>query len=157
MPLRSLRPLAVVPLAALVVIACSGGASGPSGPPGSDGSSPGPASPAKTGRSPDGGPAGSGGGSGGPPFPGGGDPPPRALLQAVSADAAARAGVGPAAVSLVGARAVEWPDGSLGCPQPGMVYTQAIVAGWQIVVRAADRDYDYRVVAADRFRLCTSR
>jgi hypothetical protein len=31
-------------------------------------------------------------------------------------------------------QAVTWPDGSLGCPQPGRVYTQALVPGWRITV-----------------------
>jgi hypothetical protein len=76
------------------------------------------------------------------------------IVEPVRADAATRAGVDPATVEVVTADATEWNDGSLGCPEPGMVYTQAIVSGWHVVVRAGGREYDYRVTGPGRFRLC---
>lgn len=76
------------------------------------------------------------------------------IVEPVRADVATRAGVDPTAVEVVTAEAVEWSDGSLGCPQPGMVYTQAIVSGWRVVVRAGGRDFDYRVTGPGQFRLC---
>lgn len=42
------------------------------------------------------------------------------------------------------AEQVEWPDGSLGCPQPGMEYTQAIVPGYRIEVAVHGEVMDYR-------------
>lgn len=33
------------------------------------------------------------------------------------------------------AEAVDWPDGSLGCPEPGMMYTQMITPGYRVVLR----------------------
>ncbi len=38
---------------------------------------------------------------------------------------------------------VTWPDGSLGCPQPGMRYTQALVSGSLIVLEANGLFYEY--------------
>lgn len=35
------------------------------------------------------------------------------------------------------AEAVTWSDGSLGCPQPGRMYTQALVPGYRFVLEYA--------------------
>jgi hypothetical protein len=37
-------------------------------------------------------------------------------------------------VELVSAERVTWPDGALGCPEPDMMYTQALVDGYRIVL-----------------------
>ena len=47
-----------------------------------------------------------------------------------------------------------WNDGSLGCPEPGHFYTQALVEGWQAVVRAGTTLYDYRGAGMTTFKLC---
>jgi hypothetical protein len=39
--------------------------------------------------------------------------------------------------------AVQWPNGALGLPEPGMMYTQAIVDGHRIVLRAEGRSFVY--------------
>ena len=44
--------------------------------------------------------------------------------------------------------AVTWNDGSLGCPEPGMFYTQALVDGYHVILQAGDEELDYRVSAA---------
>jgi hypothetical protein len=59
------------------------------------------------------------------------------------ADAAARAGVGPADVVVVIHEDVTWPDGSLGCPQPDQFYTQALVPGYRVVVEAGGEQFHY--------------
>lgn len=43
-------------------------------------------------------------------------------------------GADPDAIELVVAESVVWPDGSIGCPEPGMMYTQALVEGYRIVL-----------------------
>lgn len=48
--------------------------------------------------------------------------------------AAADAGVPAEDVEVVSAEEVTWRDGALGCPEPGMSYTQALVEGFRIVV-----------------------
>lgn len=40
--------------------------------------------------------------------------------------------VDPAAVQVVGSRAVTWRDGAIGCPREGFFYTQALVDGHRI-------------------------
>jgi hypothetical protein len=79
---------------------------------------------------------------------------PQDLLSAVIADAADRTGVAPQEIVVVRGEAVVWPDGSLGCPIPGEVYTQATVDGFWIVLSAAGSDHDYRATAAGYFKLC---
>lgn len=90
------------------------------------------------------------------PPPSGGAVPgavPDDVLASVVDAAAAETGVDPADVVVVSAEAVTWGDGSLGCPQPGMMYTQALVDGYRVVVEAGGRELDYRVGNGEP-RLC---
>ena len=48
-----------------------------------------------------------------------------------------------AVIDIASVEEVDWPDGSIGCPQPDMVYTQAIVNGMRIVLRSGNVDYLY--------------
>jgi hypothetical protein len=45
-------------------------------------------------------------------------------------------------LALVNKEHVEWNDGSLGCPQPGMMYTQAIVPGYRLTFGDGTRTYN---------------
>jgi hypothetical protein len=65
------------------------------------------------------------------------------LVQAAIADLVERTGAEPDEIGVVSVEEVDWPDGSIGCPQPGMVYTQAIVNGTEIVLRFDGTDYSY--------------
>ena len=60
-------------------------------------------------------------------------------------------------VTVQSAEPVTFPDGSLGCPVPGMAYTQHVVDGYKIVALAAGTTYDYRGTAPGKFRLCSPR
>ena len=84
-----------------------------------------------------------------------GEVPPE-LLQPVVADAASRAGVDASAVEVITAQEMMWPDGSLGCAEPGGIYTQAVVPGFWVVVEAGGNAYDYRLDDRGFFKLCTS-
>jgi hypothetical protein len=79
---------------------------------------------------------------------------PADVLAPLVADAAQRANVGPDEVAVVSATFVTWSDGSWGCPEPGVQYTQALVDGWQVVLEAAGQRFDYRTVGPGRFRIC---
>ena len=79
---------------------------------------------------------------------------PAELLASIVADAAERSGVDPDAIDVISTEAVTWNDGSLGCPEPGMSYTMALVDGYHLILRAADEELDYRATAAGGFRLC---
>jgi hypothetical protein len=65
------------------------------------------------------------------------------FVEAATADLAQRLGVDPDEIVLVNFREMTWPDGSLGCPEPGMSYTQALVDGYQIALLHEDRLFDY--------------
>ena len=82
---------------------------------------------------------------------------PSELRQSVIADAASRSGVDSSAVTVKSAEAVTWPDGSLGCPQPGVMYTQMIVPGYRVVLLANGKEYDYRAGQKGSFQLCVAR
>jgi hypothetical protein len=79
---------------------------------------------------------------------------PQAILETILKEVAALARVGPDQVAIERAESVVWNDGSLGCPEPGMAYTQALVKGYWVVVEAAGKKYDFRVGSAGSFRLC---
>ena len=64
-------------------------------------------------------------------------------IQAAVADLAGREGVDPASVQVVDVREVTWSDGSLGCPQPGVNYTQALVNGQLVVLDVGGRRFEY--------------
>ena len=57
------------------------------------------------------------------------DPALRTLVDQAVADLATRLKIDASSIVTVSAQAMEWPDGSLGCPQPGMLYTQVMVDG----------------------------
>lgn len=46
-------------------------------------------------------------------------------------------GLAPETLTLLTAEPVEWPDASLGCPQPGMLYAQVITPGWRVTFQDA--------------------
>jgi hypothetical protein len=77
-----------------------------------------------------------------------------ALTDTVLDDATRRTGLAKSALVVEDAVAVTWPDGSLGCPQPGMMYTQALVPGYRIRVRAGDELLDYHASRRGSFALC---
>jgi hypothetical protein len=79
---------------------------------------------------------------------------PGDILNAVLDDAAQRLGVAPDALVVTRAEAVTWNDGALGCPEPGMFYTQALVDGYWIVVEGDGQSLDYRVQGSGFFRVC---
>ena len=79
---------------------------------------------------------------------------PQDLLDAVLDDLVERMGVDRAAITVERSGAVIWRDGSLGCPQPGMMYTQALVPGYQIVLRVGEDTYDYHASESGNFVLC---
>ena len=58
-------------------------------------------------------------------------------------DLAARLDVDPSEIEVVSVEEVTWPDGSLGCPKPGMSYTQALVDGQLIILAVDGREYEY--------------
>ena len=79
---------------------------------------------------------------------------PATLLDPVLADAAKRTGAVPSAIQVVQATATTWNDGSLGCPERGVMYTQALVDGYHVIVEANGQKLDYRVPLDGGFKVC---
>lgn len=78
------------------------------------------------------------------------------LMNAILGDAAKRSGVPAEQISVVRAESRTWNDGSLGCPKPGVMYTQALVPGYWVVLQAGGKEYDYRAAETGHFVLCES-
>lgn len=79
---------------------------------------------------------------------------PAAILAAVIEDASTRSGADADDIDVVRAESITWPSGALGCPEPGMMYTQALVDGYWVVLGVGGDEYDYRIVSGGSFRLC---
>ena len=65
-----------------------------------------------------------------------------------------RLGVTPEDVAVVGYADVTWPDGSIGCPQPGMMYTQALVPGRQLLLEVGGEVASYHAGGDAAFGYC---
>ena len=79
---------------------------------------------------------------------------PAPIMADLVADAAERTGVDPKTIEVLQAVTVTWNDGSLGCPEPGMSYTMALVDGYHAILLAGNEELDYRVTGQGGFLLC---
>ena len=75
-------------------------------------------------------------------------------IAALVASAAADAGVEIDEVRVVSAEQVTWPDGSIGCPEPGMAYTQALVPGYRVVLEIEGEELHFHAAEGGEFRFC---
>ncbi len=71
-------------------------------------------------------------------------------------DLAAKLDVSADQIELAEARYVTWRDASLGCPQPGTQYTQALVDGTRIKLRKDGKIYHYHGSGDKPPTLCAS-
>jgi len=81
---------------------------------------------------------------------------PREVREAVVEDAARRFKVDRSAVVLTRAEQVTWPDGSLGCKEPGRMYTQMLVAGYRVVAKTTEGELTYHADARGQVVNCPS-
>lgn len=79
---------------------------------------------------------------------------PEPLFRQAAEEAAAAANATLDQVEVVRAEHVTWSDGSLGCPEPGMGYHQALVPGYWLVLRVAGQEFDFRGGERGLLRLC---
>ena len=79
---------------------------------------------------------------------------PEDMLMAVIQEAAEQTGVSPGDLVVVAAEAVTWSDGSLGCPEAGMAYTQALVPGYRVVIDAGGEELHFHAGQTGDFRYC---
>lgn len=71
-------------------------------------------------------------------------------------DLATRLGIPADDIEMIRTTKVTWPNGALGCPQPGGFYTQALVSGAQVILLADDRYYAYHAGSDGVPFLCAS-
>lgn len=67
----------------------------------------------------------------------------KSMIDAAMDDAARRTKLERSRLEVVSTERVTWSDGSLGCPQPDMMYTQALVPGYRIRIKAGAEMLDY--------------
>lgn len=79
---------------------------------------------------------------------------PREVRRAVVADAAKRFKVAESAVVLVHAEKFVWSDSALGCPEPGVIYTQMLVHGFRVVAKTSAGSLTYNTDSGDRAVIC---
>jgi hypothetical protein len=85
-----------------------------------------------------------------------GQPVDAAVLDLVKQNLAKRLSVTVDEITVVSATSREWPDSSLGCPQPGMAYAQIVTPGYRIVLGQGQKQYDYHTdLSATTIVLCT--
>ena len=80
--------------------------------------------------------------------------PPTGAAAAAVADLAERLAIEASAVEVVSTEAVTWSNGSLGCAEPGMMYTQSLVDGSRIILRAGGTTYEYHSGGSGEAFLC---
>ena len=70
------------------------------------------------------------------------------------ADLAQRLEVDREAIEVISVEAVEWPDASLGCPEPGQMYAQVVTPGFRLVLEARRERYEYHTDREQTVVLC---
>lgn len=81
---------------------------------------------------------------------------PDQVVEAATVDLVKRISINPDDVTVVVAQEKTWNDGSLGCPEPGMVYTQALVDGYSVLLEVDGRLYPYHAGSDGVPFLCES-
>jgi hypothetical protein len=78
----------------------------------------------------------------------------KAMVEAALDDAARRTKIDRTRLTVLSAGSVTWSDGSLGCPEPGKAYTQALVPGYRIRIQAGAEILDYHAGRLGQLVLC---
>jgi hypothetical protein len=79
---------------------------------------------------------------------------PASILRAALDDAERRTGAPSGALKVISQEPVVWPDASLGCPRPGVNYTQALVKGYRIRIGTPGGELDFHASATGKLVLC---
>jgi hypothetical protein len=77
-----------------------------------------------------------------------------AIVSLVKNDLKEKTSVGLEKIHILEIEAVEWPDSSLGCGQPGEVYMPVITPGLRILLEVDGQVYSYHTNTTNRFILC---
>lgn len=77
-------------------------------------------------------------------------------VQAAVEAEAERTGVDVAQVEIAGYADVTWRDGSIGCPEPGQMYTMALVPGHQLILSVDGQLASYHAAKDKPFTYCAN-
>lgn len=77
-----------------------------------------------------------------------------AIVEQAATSLAAELNIPRGEVTIVRAERVDWPDSSLGCPEPGRAYLQVITSGYRVFLRAKGRDFEYHTSLRDLATRC---
>lgn len=69
--------------------------------------------------------------------------PAAPAVEAAMQQASQATGASPESILVSQVQPMDWPDTSLGCPQPGNVYAQVITPGWLIVIDAGGQTLEF--------------
>jgi hypothetical protein len=78
----------------------------------------------------------------------------QSLIEKAKEDLAQRLPIATTEISLAKAEEVVWSNGSLGCPQPGMVYAEVLTPGYLILLKASKNDFEYHTDLQDAITFC---
>jgi len=78
-------------------------------------------------------------------------------IEGAVSDLASRTGVTESDIKVRDARSVQWRSGAIGCPKPGMNYTQAIVPGMLLLLEANGTVYHYHGRAGQSLFYCPAK
>ncbi len=71
-------------------------------------------------------------------------------------DLTRRKGIDKREITVVAVEAVNWPDTSLGSPEPNTMYAQVITPGYRILLSCAQEIHVYHTDRGDRVVYCQS-
>lgn len=57
-------------------------------------------------------------------------------------------------ITLHAIEGITWEDGSLGCPEPEMMYTMALVDGYKVVFTDGEHQFSYHTDGSVRYIYC---
>jgi len=87
------------------------------------------------------------------PVPGDAEP----VVKLAREDLASRKGIDKDDITVVNIEPVDWPDASLGCPEPGKMYAQVITPGYRILLSYKKEKYKYHSDKENRVVYCDNR
>ncbi len=68
---------------------------------------------------------------------------PQMLIEKAKEDLSQKLSISVSRINLIETKEVFWPDTSLGCPQPGITYTQVQTPGYLIVLESNGNEFEY--------------
>ena len=81
-------------------------------------------------------------------------PDPQPAVDAAVQDAAGHLGVSPSQLHVDQVEPRQWPDASLGCPQPGQLYSQIVTPGFLILISMGSKQLEYHTDGRANVKLC---